>query len=146
MEIGSTQVNSWTMSDISKALNIGPNFLLVSEVKRHGIDSYQGRARAPVSLPLDSHFINDPIVPASIIVEFALQFSAFVIARRLETKSTPIIGDIRYRALNPASNLENLSVVLDQFRPSGNGVITSSSIFDHSIDRIGSASFAYSVS
>lgn len=145
MGIESAKKHVWTKREIINALEIGSDFLLVSEVKRYGIDDYRGQARAPRGIPFDSHFINDPIVPASLIIEFALQFSAFVIVQHTEAKSTPIIGDIRYRALKPVSSLENISVELDQFRSLGNGVVVSNSIFDQSTNRIGLASFTYSV-
>ena len=140
------QKHSWTASDISAALQIGAEFLFVSEVELHEVDDYAGRARAPVGFPFDSHFVNNSVVPASIIVEFALQFSAFVITQCVETKSTPIIGDIRYRALKPVNRLEDVSVVLDQFRRVGGGFILSSSVFDQSAEKIGQASFTYSAS
>ena len=135
----------WCTEDISAYLDIGPQFLLLSTIACSEKIKCRGISRDPESLPLQSHFIHRKIIPASLIVEFSLQFSAFVVRHRDCAKSTPIIGDLRYRALAPAFSLESLTIEVDSYRNLGSGAVISSIVYDQSAEIIGRSTYTYSV-
>ena len=145
MQNPSSRTKHWMMSQISTCLDIGTRFLLVQKISCLEGTIYRGLSRDPKSLPLESHFLNRQIIPAALIVEFSLQFSAFIVKRVESTQSTPIIGDIRYRALSPVFSLESLTIEMQSYRNLGEGAVISSLIYDQSTGLIGRASYTYSV-
>jgi len=135
----------WTMDDISSCLDIGSQFLFLSTVTCVENTKYSGVSRDPKSLPLQSHFVSREIVPASLIIEFSLQFSAFIVSCLAATESTPIIGDIRYRALAPVYSLESLTIEMVSCRNLVGGAVISSLVCDQSSKIIGRSTYTYSV-
>jgi 3-hydroxymyristoyl/3-hydroxydecanoyl-(acyl carrier protein) dehydratase len=135
----------WTTEQVSEILDIGTDFLFVSHITEDQDSAFVAMARDPGNLNLSAHFLKRQILPASIVIEFALQFSAFVVSRLMVAKTTPIIGDIRYRAMAPVTRLEGLVVELDSHRSMSSGSVISSTVTDQLRQPIGRSTLTYSV-
>ena len=101
----------------------------------------------PPNFPIESHFISQTIIPASILLEFALQSSAFKIIIRQNLTNTPIIGEVKFKIYSKTYFEANLSlinniIIVKEF---DNGVVINSEIINSkNNEKVFTGKFSYS--
>jgi len=128
------------MLDIAEDFLFIENFILESEIDKSTL-------AIPPNFPIESHFISQTIIPASILLEFALQSSAFKIIIRQNLTNTPIIGEVKFKIYSKTYFEANLSlinniIIVKEF---DNGVVINSEIINsRNNEKIFTGKFSYS--
>jgi len=131
---------------ISETLDIAEDFLFIENIiLESNID--KSILTIPPNFPIESHFISQTIIPASILLEFALQSAAFKIIIRQNLTNTPIIGEVKFKIYSKTYFEENLSLINTSIigKEFNNGVIINSEIINSkNNEKIFTGKFSYS--
>jgi len=131
---------------ISETLDIAEDFLFIENIiLESNID--KSILTIPPNFPIESHFISQTIIPASILLEFALQSAAFKIIIRQNLINTPIIGEVKFKIYSKTYFEENLSLINTSIigKEFNNGVIINSEIINSkNNEKIFTGKFSYS--
>jgi len=131
---------------ISEKLDIDEDFLFIeSIILESKID--KSTFVIPPNFPIESHFISQTIIPASILLEFALQSAAFKILIRQNLTCTPIIGEVKFKIYSKTYFEENLSLINNSTiaKEFNNGVVINSEIINSkNNEKVFTGKFSYS--
>jgi len=98
----------------------------------------------PEKFPFAAHFINDPIVPGSVILEFSLQAGVAFLMKKHNIKINPLIGDARSRFFKKYDGESSLYVRITSNKEFDSGEILIADVRDENLERIMSAKLTYS--
>lgn len=100
-------MTKFSRSQVGKSLNIGSQFLFISDVVVIDQINSTAKIQLPCDFPITAHFIDRPTLPASVIFEAMAQVAAMHIFHTKNLSQIPMIGSCKLQVYRETEEIQD---------------------------------------